>query len=271
MTDCRDVKHAIMEDAITDDIRLHLDACEPCTELSQSPRLTTALAADLVPQDPGPDVSQMFAELSAQIDTEQNLVGWLRSRPTWMRRAFALLTFVGVALFGVVFVPRSDFAEYPHVRMAVSIVLLGGLLFFSLMYSLRPLHRQPLSPAGIVTGLVAAIGLSFGLALLPNPYQTDPALLPPNEVWFRALRCLYIGTLLGLPVYVMSRLFDRSRDPSHALFGAAAAGLTGQFVLLLHCPITNPTHLFFGHATVAVLFLSLVGGILRFDRRRHAH
>ena len=62
-------------------------------------------------------------------------------------------------------------------------------------------------------------------------------------------------------------MLDRSRDPDHAFLAAGAAGLTGQLVLFLHCPISDPSHLLSGHASVAVIFLVLVFGIMKAEQR----
>ncbi len=213
------------------------------------------------------DTAAAFARLTDRIAEERTLEGWLVSRPTWLRRLVAGLTVVAATLFGVVFLQRPDLDAYPVTRMLLSIGLLAALLLFSLGTSLRPLHEKALPPWSVAATVVAIVLLSFGLAITPTHYAPDPAHLPEGPEWVHAVRCLYFGALVGLPVYVVGRLLDRTRDSSRALLAAGAAGLTGQLVLLLHCPIGEPGHLVSGHASVVALFFVLVWAVVRIERR----
>ncbi|MEQ8278723.1 MAG: hypothetical protein RMA76_29495 [Deltaproteobacteria bacterium] len=213
------------------------------------------------------DSAAAFARLSQKIDDDQSIVGWLKSRPTWVHKLIAGLTVVGATLFGVVFLRRPDLDAYPVLRMTVSIGAIAAVLFVSLGWSLRPMHKRALPPWAVAAMAVGAVALSFGLAITPTHYAPDPAHLPHGAEWVHALRCLYFGALVGLPVYVVGRLLDRTRDPSRAVLAAGAAGLTGQLVLLLHCPISDPTHLVTGHASVVAVFLALVWFVVRVERR----
>ena len=64
---------------------------------------------------------------------------------------------------------------------------------------------------------------------------------------------------MGVPVYVALRLLDRGSSATASLLAACAAGLTGNLVLQLHCPVDGVEHLMATHFSVALLFLVGLG------------
>ena len=71
-----------------------------------------------------------------------------------------------------------------------------------------------------------------------------------------------MGLLFGLPVYAIVRLFDRG-NTFGSLVAAAAAGLAGNMLLKMHCPVDSTSHVLLGHASVAVLFVVGLGLVHR--------
>ena len=197
---------------------------------------------------PPPDVDAMLGAVEREIeDAEKKPTFWLRTRPTWMRRAIAAAAAALVVGIGGVLTLRGDFEDYPLPTMVAACVALGSLLVLALHQALRPLHRPPLS-AWARAGLVAlTLGATFTLALLSPPDAPSETLVSP---------CLFYGLLMGAPVYLILRLLDRGAGVTSSLLAACAAGLAANLVLQLHCPRDGVEHLMINHASVAVLFLA---------------
>lgn len=200
----------------------------------------------------------LFDALQAQIARERGPSAWLKSRPTWMRLAFAVAAILGVVLFALLVVPRADLSEFPRDRMASTVVLLLVLLSLSLHYGLRAMHRK--APPGWLsrTFAVGVLGLLLLTVLNPLSYQPPSKLHDHSFLGLTGLRCLAFGCALGLPVYALMRVLDRGAFPEAATFAATAAGLTGFFALHMHCPMVAPLHLLLGHAAVLLAFFAFV-------------
>ncbi len=179
---------------------------------------------------------------------------WLKTRATWARRMIAGAAALAVVLIGGVAMTKRDLGALSPAHLAIALSALGVLLAASLHQALRPMHRPPL-PAWAriaIAGLTVAATLT--IALLPVP---DAHVYPPAD-GLHVSPCLFYGLLMGLPVYLVLRLLDRSR--SHApLLGACAAGLVGNLALQLHCPRSDTEHLMLGHFTVALAFIAGLG------------
>ncbi len=220
--------------------------------------LSLAAAEESLEEHP----AEMLAELRRRKDRERGLAHLLRSRPTPQRVGIAA---AGVALVGgyfALFRARPDWAEYPEGRMWIAAGLFGGLAVASLGRSLRPMHRPLPTWAGLVAaGLVAAFVMAGAPAAHTNHHASiggvGPELLPA------AVKCLVVGLASGLPVFLLARWLDRGAHNalSRVLLAAGAAGLAGNLVLQMSCPMTSPAHLLLGHATTGVLLLLAAFGL----------
>lgn len=215
-----------------------------------------------------PDLEGMFREVRDRIDrSRREPTWWLRSRPTVVRRAIAVLAFAVLATVGLLAMPRPDMGVYPMERMVASLVALGVLLVWCIHRALRPLHEP--APRRGRTWLLIGVALATALVVtvLPPAHHAHPASLggTGDELVSRAAPCFCFGLLVGLPVYVLVWLLDRGSALS-ALLAAAAAGLTGNFVLQVHCPLVAPAHTTLAHFGAAVAFvvgIALFGPIER--------
>lgn len=220
------------------------------------PELEEWLAeARALDEAPSADFASMLERVEADIASAEAKPGfWLKTRATWARRLIAIGTAIAVVLVGGVVTSRRELGALSAVHLALALASLGALLAASLHQALRPLHRPPLSPpARIAIGALTLIA-TFTLALFPVP---DAHVAGAGE-GLHVSPCLFYGLLMGLPVYLVLRLLDRSR--SHApLLASCAAGLAGNLVLQLHCPRSDPQHLMLSHFTVALLFVAGLG------------
>lgn len=220
--------------------------------------------------EPAVDADELFHEVEGRIDhAARQPAWWLRSRSTTLRRAIAILAFAVLAAFGVLAVPRPDMGVYPVGRMILTLAALGLLLVVSLHQALRPLH-VPALPRGRAWLLVgAALLATLVVTALPPAHQAHPASLggTGDVLASRAAPCVYFGLLIGLPVFALVRLLDRGSVLS-AILAACAAGLTANFVLQLHCPLTATEHTVAAHFGVAALFVLGVALVDWLFRRR---
>jgi hypothetical protein len=162
--------------------------------------------------------------------------------------AALLLAIVGVLA------PRPDLTAYPPGRMLTVFAGLGALLLVSVRLSLRPLHRPPPPAPAVLSVLALSVAAAAGFSLLPAAHVLLPHTSPAPELglWQHVRPCLAFGFALGLPLFAALRFFDRGVRLG-AWPAAAALGLLGNLALQLHCPITEPSHLLLGHATVGLL------------------
>jgi len=235
------------------------------------PELDGLLAAvgEAGPELRAGDLDAMFGAVEERVkQTRGKPIHWLRSRSTRVRRALALGSFA--VIFGVVAVsmPAEDWSSLASIESILALVSLGVLLVASLMVAVRPLHLPEL-PRIQVHGLAAAsILATFVLAVAvggPAGEAHDHA----ASFWSQATPCMYFGLLIGVPVYGVARLVDRGAYLG-SLLAAAAAGLAGNFMLQMRCPISDPMHNVAGHASVALIF---VGAIMLLETalRRRPH
>lgn len=207
------------------------------------------------------DTDALFQDVQGRIQqSSRQPAWWLRGRSTAVRRGIAVLTFAALATFGVLAMPRPDMGVYPMARMVLSLAALGLLALVSLHQALRPLHQPALRRAGGWLLVGGALLATLVVTALPPAHQAHPASLggTGDVLISRAAPCLYVGLLLGLPVFALVRLLDRGSVLS-AVLAACAAGLTANFLLQVHCPITATEHNVVAHFGVALLFVAGVG------------
>jgi hypothetical protein len=241
------------------------------TEESQTrdPELDGLLAAA---GDGGAELSKseleaMFESVEERVSaTRGNPLHWLRSRSTLLRRVLALGSFFVIfAVIGGV-MPAGDWAKLATAEIVLALISLFVLLVASLMVAMRPLHQPELPKSRLLGLAIGSVLATFVLAVTVHGPSGD-AHAHAGSLISGATPCMYFGLLVGIPVYGMARLLDRGTYLG-PLLAAAAAGLTGNFMLQMRCPISDPLHNVVGHASVALIF---VGGILLLEslfRRR---
>lgn len=208
--------------------------------------------------DPKPDeLESMLSSVKCAIHDEDHCVGgWLRSRPTWLRRTLLLaalaIPVVPVAVAGL----RGD---WHTLRTGATTAIAVGLAAFAIAcawLSTRPLQRR-----GLTRGLdwllfAGAIGTMSCAAILnhePGAISAVPA------HWHAA--CSGIGVLVALPAMLAGRLLHRG-TLSAPLLTATAAALMANLGLMLRCPVNEAGHCLMGHVSVA-LWLALPLLLLR--------
>jgi len=223
----------------------HLEVCATCRELVFGERLKPLLEAS-DPRDGAADVDALFAAVREEVDRERGPLSYLRSRPTWVRRA--LLIGVAIGLPTVLLVSKGVVITTAWATMAVGgVLLLGALLLGG---ALRPIHRPARPPWRDRILLGAALALPVLVALLANP-GPDPA---PSG----GLACFLMGVVAGLPIAGFAWLLSRGRTATASLFGATGASLVAFVALHAICGSTHPEHLLVGHASVVWAALGLV-------------
>lgn len=260
MADCRDIEDRIARGETPSSVseRAHLEECESCRLLvADDGHLGRALGeaprAEL-------DLAGLRESVNAELDAEVGPVAYLRSRTTFVRAAVTVAVAALVALVVLRVAPRSDLSLYPMPRMALALALLLVPLLVALVVVLRPLQRHALPNALVWGALILGVATPWVLALLPRAHALHPDALggDGSDRVALALRCLAFGIATGLPVLLALWAFDRGAHAAlrRALVAAAAAGLMGNLVLQGHCPITSPSHLALGHATVGLVLLA---------------
>lgn len=233
----------------------------------RDPDLEALLGADSRGAIEAADLDAMFSAVRGRVEAaDRRPAFFLRSRPTWLRRAMALAAFVVVGVISGLGAPRPDLAEYPIGRMAIELAALGVLLGTSLWLTVRPLHEPAMSRGKLWALAGLALASTLVLALLPQAHAHLPTgATGDRPLLAHAMPCMGFGLALGLPVYAIARLLDRGARLG-ALMAGVAAGLAGNFALQLHCPIAASDHLMAGHVTVLLAFVVgvlLVGGVER--------
>ena len=237
---------------MSDPTRPEASAAEPTLD----PELSRALR-----QAPGapPELEALFASLEQEVQRERGLPAFLRSRSTVVRNALLASVAGAVVLLAYLAFARPDLSAYPLGRMATVLAIAGLGAFASLRLALRPVYQAP-APSWLLP-LIASLSLC-GLAavyMMPALPALDAAHVPEpglDAALHLAAPCLGIGLLITLGLVGLWWLLDRG-GARRGLAAAAAAGLTANLALQLHCPITAPGHLLLGHLGVALVILGV--------------
>lgn len=217
------------------------------------------------------DVSALFEGVQAQIEAAEKKPSYkLRTQPTSRRRLMAFIAFAMVILVTLMTGRRPDLGAYPPAMLALVLGSLGTLFALSAWTALRPIHRPMLAPwkLGALTAL--AVGTTLVLALAPGIHD-HVALRPDAPLIRHASPCMIYGFMFGLPVYGALRFLDRGSSWSARIIAACAAGLAGNMILELHCPMGGSAHLMAGHASVIICYVAgvfLIEALLRARRSR---
>jgi len=230
---------------------------EAQTELDPELQEWLAQAREMEAEPSDAELQAMLGDVEKQIEqADGRWTFWVKSRPTWVRRAVALGAAVAVVVvFGAMLLGRGGPAQ-PAAFVAVAVGSMFALLGTSLFLALRPLHRPPLPRWARGALVVTTLVCTCALALFAPHEAPDPTVGLVQHV----SPCLFIGLLVGLPVYGLLRLLDRGGG-NVALLGACAAGLMGDLVLQLHCPHHSLEHLMAAHFGVVLLFIGGLGAI----------
>jgi hypothetical protein len=224
-----------------------------------------------VTHEPTPDrgpSEQSLQQLRGRLAGEKGWRGRLLSLPTPVRVGAGLVVLALTALAVGLAMRRSDFAAYPAPLMAVSLALLAAFALLSTRVFLWPLHAR--EPSRLAAGGWLLLGLGFPvlLAMLPEAHglvHEHPESFEGRgaDFWPRAAGCLVFGMATSLPLLALLLLADRRerRSAARLAFAAAAAGLAGNLMLLLHCPLVAREHLLVGHVGVGFVVLLLLEAV----------
>jgi len=193
---------------------------------------------------------------------------WWKTRSTFTRRLLALGSFGLLATCMALFAMRPDVDTWPLWRLVAELGSLALLLVVSVLLAIRPTHRPEPAPWISWTLVGVSLAATFVLAALPPPHAG--AILPEGMGPVQhAMPCFAMGLLLGVPIYALARLLDRG-TPLSAIVAAAAAGIAGNALLQMHCPVNEPAHNLAGHFTVVFVFVAGVLVVEWIRRRRRS-
>ena len=259
--DCQQIRDAFVQGGplSQEQVKAHLASCPQCRELFEhDAELGQKLAAharrDLRPgqsSDALASADDFFGQLEHKLARETGPRAWLRSRPSRLRFALALLALPLVLIAGGLFQQRADLAQYPMLRVA----LLLCVYFMAIALAVgKELSESPRRDA-----LRDYLGLLAFALLVPVLAAFAPAteasrLANPEG----ALGCFGYGALLTLPIAALLWAFDRDDRPSlrTVCLSAAALGLAANLLLELHCANGNATHVLLGHASLGAAWLA---------------
>ena len=197
-----------------------------------------------------------FRDLAAKVAGDRGVIPWMRSRPTWQREGLGLSLVAVLAALVVAAIPRADIGVYPPGRLVIAVVILGLPLVLAIRGGLRSLHRPPEATwRALAVGAMAILG-PIGLALLPPAHLGDPAAVSASSSAHMA--CFGMGALMALPVVTCLTLSARRVGGLAAMLAMGlASGLAANLFLLGHCPITDRSHLLWGHAMLVVAYAGM--------------
>ncbi|MEM7158290.1 MAG: hypothetical protein AAF799_35955 [Myxococcota bacterium] len=276
-TQCQQV-HAIMREGGSvegTDLESHVNGCPACAELIDGgPTFADALDASAEPPSAEAQLDGLWAEIDASIEEEQGPASWIHSRSTPARVAMVAGMVVAVIAFVLVAWARLDLSVYPLGRLALDLSVLTLPVLVILAIVMRPLHRSAWPRWVEFLALALAVGaVLVGPMLMPAHHDHPASMGGVGDALIpRAVLCISVGTLLGLPILVILGFVSRSRGPFGMPRGLAVvlAGSVGCLGVFLHCPLVEPQHLLFGHASVLAGFIALgllVASLGRWPRR----
>jgi hypothetical protein len=256
--DCPDIHRALSQGAPVSqpEMLAHLADCQPCADLAADGGSLAKLLA-MEPAVGESSVEALSARLSLRLGREHGPLAWLRGLATPARLALALGLVALLGALALLAMPRVDLAVYPAGRLVLAVVGLLAVGGAAVLGALRPLQRPELPVRRWAIVLGVALGVPFILAALPQAHMLHQASLQGTGADFvkRALGCFIFGLEVGVPVLLLVRALDRGPlQPRRFVLAAALAGVAANLVLEMHCPVTAPSHLLAGHATVGLAF-----------------
>jgi hypothetical protein len=202
----------------------------------------------------GLNLEKMHAELQGKIAQERGFAAWLRSRPTPLRAMFASFVLGLIVILTMAVWLRPDFDVYPPLRMVSVLGSIAGLIVLELFLVLWPL-QLPAAPQWLMAAAVIGAPLALFFWYSTPAHVGHPASVPAESIGVmisHTVKCLAVGTIAAGGFFALLRGLDRGGS-NRLLLMAACAGVAGNLLLQLHCPVTTPVHLVFGHLGVVVL------------------
>jgi hypothetical protein len=236
----------------------HAEHCPSCAGLFEDPGL------ELVRSMPVPvDARALWRNMPEALEREARGLALLRNLSTAWRRFAALLGLVALGVLVWGWIGRIDRTVLPWGTFFVRWLPGAGLTVSCAALVLRPPYRRALPGGVCVALLVAAVIAGAAPALLPELHHAHAASVLGGEgdLALRGAACFGIGLLLGAACLAWVALFlQGSRRLGELPLGAWALFVAGQSSLLsLHCPLTAPLHLAWGHASVGIVVAAAVG------------
>ena len=268
--DCAEVRDHFLAGRVPSgpELEEHLDECDQCQELFQGGGRLGAELGRGTRSEPLP--AGLMESVELELARERGPRAWLRSRRTYLRTGWVLSLALVLFLLHFVLARRVDYALYPELRWVLVAALLTIGLVIGVDGALRVLGRPEPKPSVMMGPALSVLCLPLLVALLPEAEVSHPASLAGAGADFatRALTCLCYGVIVSGPMILLLWLASREDRlaPTTLLFAAGATGVAANLALHAHCSITYPAHLIFGHATVALAWLSallLVNRLLR--------
>ncbi len=229
------------------------------TLLSAMPGVSSRLV--MHPPDDQPRVEALYEKLKSEVSEERGAMAWLRSRPSHMRVATALLTSLASLAGVVTWAGRTDFWQDRTGLWSLGVWVLAGSIVVSVSAALQPAHRpewlgapRSMLAAGLLlAGLGAVLASSTGALRLPG-----------------SAGCLVMGLVAALPTAGIDALLDRR--PRRGLgLGALAGGLTGTLAAQLLCPgRAGIAHEVVMHLGPALVLSAVVGALVAVHARLRA-
>lgn len=254
---CAEVHQAIREGRAWDpQVIAHAQGCGPCAVLLDAGGELGVALSTLPPEALAPPALPPRRALP-----DRGIRGWLRRRSSPTRGVLAWAVVFAVVL-GILWIkPRPDLGSYPVVRMAGILGMFGVLIAGGLAIRLRPLHRPPPTAGFRAITVLAALLVPLLIAGCAEAITGHMASVPKGPFWTTARTCFVFGTSTGGALYLALWALERRTRPPvwGVVLSAGLLGVLGNLSLQLFCPVTAPSHLLVGHASVGFVWAALFG------------
>jgi hypothetical protein len=255
--DCLEIRRELLTGSVPFGPSLdeHLRGCAECAQLlSNGAALGRRLAAAAA--EPSQSAIPSLLGLESLLASERGVRAFLRSRSTRLRFALSLL-------LPALLLARELWRKQLHWRglsstRALACLPLVGLIILVAYSALRLVPST--GRAHNARSLLAGIAWCAPCALwvLPEAQRTAQDL--NSSFALQSLACFAYGSALAAPSLALLWVFDRApRMPSRVwLLGVGMVALVANSILLLHCPISQRSHLLAGHFSIGLVWLAAV-------------
>jgi len=250
---CVDVREARLRGtALTQEAAEHAEHCPVCCADAADGVATSAEGLD-----------DLFSGIEKRIGRERGITALLRSRSTPARLFIGAVWIAVLVTWCAVSMPRTRFAPIPVERFVLVLTVLSVLGAVLLRAGLRPAQTPAPSDRTVLLGVAAGLLFPVATAFLPAGLHAFDHYVQYTKTQ-ATIGCFVIGAVTGALVVLLLRALDRTAHGTRgsSLLAAVTGGVAGNLALELHCPVTAPSHILLGHATVG-LVLVLVYGLAR--------